>query len=129
MKKSKKGFTIVELVIVIAVIGILAAVLIPTFTGVVNNARESAIKEEARNSLVQYMSLNGASIEGIEENHEKSADDVDSFDWDGSNWEKVSDGYIYRNDSTDYQVKYDLEGTSQVLMDYTAPSTNSGTGA
>lgn len=31
MKKNKKGFTIVELVIVIAVIGILAAVLIPTF--------------------------------------------------------------------------------------------------
>ena len=30
MKKNKKGFTIVELVIVIAVIGILAAVLIPT---------------------------------------------------------------------------------------------------
>ncbi|MGM9683101.1 MAG: type IV pilin protein, partial [Eubacteriales bacterium] len=29
---KKKGFTIVELVIVIAVIAILAAVLIPTFT-------------------------------------------------------------------------------------------------
>lgn len=36
MKKTntKKGFTIIELVIVIAVIGILAAVLIPTFSGV-----------------------------------------------------------------------------------------------
>ena len=36
MKNSnKKGFTIVELVIVIAVIAILAAVLIPTFSGLV----------------------------------------------------------------------------------------------
>ena len=35
---NKKGFTIVELVIVIAVIAILAAVLIPTFVGLVNKA-------------------------------------------------------------------------------------------
>lgn len=36
MKKSKqKGFTLVELVIVIAVIAILSAVLIPTFSNVV----------------------------------------------------------------------------------------------
>lgn len=40
--QNKKGFTIVELVIVIAVIAILAAVLIPTFAGLVNKANESA---------------------------------------------------------------------------------------
>ena len=43
---NKKGFTIVELVIVIAVIAILAAVLIPTFTGVVDKAQESAALQE-----------------------------------------------------------------------------------
>ena len=43
MKKStKKGFTLVELVIVIAVIAILAAVLIPTFSNVVERANISA---------------------------------------------------------------------------------------
>ena len=41
-KNNKKGFTIVELVIVIAVIGILAGVLIPTFSNVVKKARLSA---------------------------------------------------------------------------------------
>lgn len=41
-KTNKKGFTIVELVIVIAVIAILAAVLIPTFTNVVEKANQSA---------------------------------------------------------------------------------------
>lgn len=46
-KMNKKGFTIVELVIVIAVIAILAAVLIPTFTGVINAAHESAALQEA----------------------------------------------------------------------------------
>ena len=50
-KPNKKGFTIVELVIVIAVIGILAAVLIPTFSGVVESANESNALSEASNSL------------------------------------------------------------------------------
>ena len=39
---NKKGFTIVELVIVVAVIAILAAVLIPTFTGIIDRANLSA---------------------------------------------------------------------------------------
>lgn len=43
MKRSeKKGFTIVELVIVIAVIAILAAVLIPNLSKLVTNANETA---------------------------------------------------------------------------------------
>ena len=48
-KMNKKGFTIVELVIVIAVIAILAAVLIPTFSGIVTKAQNSAALQEARN--------------------------------------------------------------------------------
>ena len=47
MKKMKKGFTIVELVIVIAVIGILAGVLIPTFASVATKAKDSAALQEA----------------------------------------------------------------------------------
>ncbi|MBR2370658.1 MAG: type II secretion system protein [Clostridia bacterium] len=51
MKKSnKKGFTIVELVIVIAVIGILATVLIPTFSSVVDKANKSAAEQELKNA-------------------------------------------------------------------------------
>ena len=39
---NKKGFTIVELVIVIAVIAILAGVMIPTFSNLVEKANDSA---------------------------------------------------------------------------------------
>ena len=52
MKKlNKKGFTIVELVIVIAVIAILAGVLIPTFANVVAKAEESKAMQETKNAL------------------------------------------------------------------------------
>ena len=49
MKKMKKGFTIVELVIVIAVIAILSAVLIPTFSSVIKKANEAKDTQLVRN--------------------------------------------------------------------------------
>ena len=45
---KKKGFTIVELVIVIAVIAILAAVLIPTFVNLTKKANQSADMQAVR---------------------------------------------------------------------------------
>ena len=59
MKKlNKKGFTIVELVIVIAVIAILAAVLIPTFSGVIDKANNSAVEQSAANVYKLYLAEN-----------------------------------------------------------------------
>lgn len=56
MKKlNKKGFTIVELVIVIAVIAILAGVLIPTFATVVDKANQSKAMQEAKNAYELYL--------------------------------------------------------------------------
>ena len=49
--RGKKGFTIVELVIVIAVIAILAAVLVPTFNSIVDKAKESAALQKAQSAL------------------------------------------------------------------------------
>lgn len=54
-KMNKKGFTIVELVIVIAVIAILAAVLIPTFTGIIKKAQDSAVIQEANAAYKMYV--------------------------------------------------------------------------
>ena len=55
MKMNKKGFTIVELVIVIAVIAILAAVMIPTFSGIVDKANNSALEQKVAAAYKEAM--------------------------------------------------------------------------
>ena len=73
MKKrmNKKGFTIVELVIVIAVIAILASVMIPTFTGIVEKAQESAARQEVVNAYKEAYGLALADTGRIEEGEEE----------------------------------------------------------
>ena len=53
-RNNKKGFTIVELVIVIGVIGILSAILIPTFVNVTQKANEAALKSNLANAYSAY---------------------------------------------------------------------------
>jgi prepilin-type N-terminal cleavage/methylation domain-containing protein len=44
MRKNQKGFTLIELMIVVAIIGILAAVAIPKFAQMLEKSREGATK-------------------------------------------------------------------------------------
>ena len=54
-KNKRRGFTIVELVIVIAVIAILAAVLIPTYANLVKKANEAKAQAEAKNLITEML--------------------------------------------------------------------------
>ena len=78
MRNNKKGFTIVELVIVIAVIAILAAVMIPTFGGIIEKANKSSVEQTAQALYKQAIALDladgtqdgyeGAKVAGNEDN-------------------------------------------------------------
>jgi len=60
---ARRGFTIVELVVVIVVIGILAAVTIVSYANVTHNAKIQTVKTDAQgiaSSLMRYKASNGS---------------------------------------------------------------------
>lgn len=51
MKKlTKKGFTLIEVIVVVAIIAIMAAVAIPTYSGYVTNTKTKIQALEVRNT-------------------------------------------------------------------------------
>lgn len=59
-KENKKGFTLAELLIVVAIIAVLVAISIPIFTGQLNKAREAT---DAANIRAAYAEAAAASLE------------------------------------------------------------------
>ena len=132
-KNTRKGFTIVELIIVIAVIAILAAVLIPTFGTVIDKANQSAALQEAKIAHTEDLSvLDGQASNFLKEKYFTKTTDTaiaevkdyytiangvaakvvtpavaDIANYYESNCQGTFDGQAYTIVIDDYTVKYD----------------------
>ena len=120
-RNTKKGFTIVELIIVIAVIGILAAVLIPTFSGLIRNSQEAKDTALVRNLnvLLKMDNTKHESMRSVVEALDKQGADITKLTAAITEnrilWDSEADLFAYLNKGTDGKetISYipDFDGT------------------
>lgn len=96
-KKLKKAFTLVELVIVIAIIAILTSVSIVTYFGVTNSARKSVLTEEATSLKKELQAISASAGTG---------------DYEKLSWSKVN-GFTF---STSSETK-DVDRLKELLKE------------
>lgn len=101
MKKlNNKGFTLVEIVIVIVIIAILAAMLVPSLTAWIDKANKKTFLEAANE-------IKTATTSYVSENYEDTFANEDDISDDG--WTAIND-IANTNIPTDYEVSFTCSG-------------------
>lgn len=125
MKASKKrGFTIIELVIVIAVIAILAAVLIPTFANIIqkaNVANDVALARNMNTILIADEATNGRSTDMY--------DVLIALEQGGFKLENLNpraDGNVFAWDKANNQIVYLEKGSAKPIFQAKEIGANKG---
>lgn len=77
-KNTKRGFTLVELIVVLVILAILAALLIPALTGYIDKARKSEVVAETR-MLTQAVQTEMSTLYGSNEYAEQVSKNKNTF--------------------------------------------------
>lgn len=107
-KSGKKGFTLMEMLIVVAIIGILVAIMIPTFSNALTKARiatdEANLRSYYSECMVNYM-MNDTAL---------------PKDGDGDGQNISVDGVTYKLQAGTYAITGNADGKSESFkIEYT----------
>ncbi|MGH4052560.1 MAG: prepilin-type N-terminal cleavage/methylation domain-containing protein [Clostridium sp.] len=127
---KKKGFTLIELIIVISIIGILTAIAVPKFSGIQKDAKIKADIASARvigdttNTLIYKEGITKSTYA----NGHSVGDEIKSYIQVTPSVKAVSSGEFYvKIDSSDNVEVYVHTGADAVGVDYVLYPTQSGT--
>jgi general secretion pathway protein G len=123
IRRSEDGFTLVELMVVMLIIGILAAVAIPSFVAAIKSAKEAALKEDLhvmRDAIDSYtMDKNKApqSLDDLVQSGYLKEIPQDPFTHSRDTWVTASDDTYADLDQTEPGVNDVHSGSQEIGSD------------
>jgi general secretion pathway protein G len=128
-RSTEQGFTLLELMIVMVVIGLLAAIAIPAYTSNIRNAKEAVLKEDLhtlRQAIDSYTVDKAKAPQSLDDlvqaGYIKSMP-VDPFTHRSDTWMPVQDDTLSSIDQTDSGIDDVHSGAQQTASDGTSYST------
>jgi general secretion pathway protein G len=123
IRSWQDGFTLVELMIVMLIIGVLSAVAIPSFVQAIRTAKEAALKEDLhvmRNAIDSYtMDKNKApqSLDDLVQNGYLKEIPIDPMTHSRDTWQTASDDTYSDLDQTEPGINDVHSGSDEVGSD------------